>query len=99
MRRQDTKLVPTNCICECECHTNAEVNHPVPCCFVCPKCKQNIMSHLYNDHVHTCSRANAYTPRPHSEPEQKQPRVPSERRKLIDLPVAPGSARSRYRKR
>lgn len=101
--RQGKKLVPSNCICECDCHNDPEVVHSTPCCFTCPKCKQNIITHLYNVHVHTCSRANLLQQnQPIENPEKNttiEPTAPARKRKPINRPTIPGSTRTRYRKR
>ena len=107
MRRKNPKLKPSNDKCECECHSDPEVKHSIPCCFECPKCHDNIKSHVYNAHVECCNRADVLrkrkelkeqerleaTPQPNTEPKKKR------RERLVDRPTLPGSTRSRYRKR
>jgi len=107
MRRENKKLKPSNDVCHCECHTDPEVKHPIPCCFECPKCHENIVSHVYNAHVECCSRSDILRKRRAEQAQKKvddipQPNVePKKKRKerLVDRPTLPGSTRSRYRKR
>ena len=47
---------PTNYICDCKCHDDPEFKHEGPCCFPCPKCKERIKLHLYNEHKAACSK-------------------------------------------
>lgn len=108
MRRQKKKVAPGNAVCDCECHSNPEIKHPSPCCFTCPKCKQQIVAHIYNAHVQSCDRAaqimaERERKRAENQPEpEAAPELPPERpkkKKIKDLPVMPGSTRTRYRKR
>ena len=66
---------PTNYECNCECHTNEEYIHEGHCCFVCPKCHDRILAHLYNEHKHSCSKAKRLAKR--IKKERKQPVNPT----------------------
>jgi hypothetical protein len=40
--------------CPCMCHKSSSVKHCIPCCIICPICKQgivgNINKHIYEIH-------------------------------------------------
>lgn len=40
--------------CNCECHTDDEMEHIGPCCKKCPKCERNIKLYAYDDHFKYC---------------------------------------------
>lgn len=42
-------------ICACSCHTGRDVMHFVPCCYVCPKCRQRIVIDCWERHIESCS--------------------------------------------
>lgn len=91
---------PSNYICKCRCHTDENYTHEGHCCFVCPKCKENIVAHLYNEHKHKC-RGKKRLNRPvnqeveSSEPEKNEERV--SKRFRLNRPPSFGSTRSRHR--
>jgi hypothetical protein len=108
--RKPEKLKPGNALCECECHSGKEVEHPIPCCYVCPKCDGNIAAHIYNAHVSGCSRKDVIKEQKKVEEEKRieeqkakmpppKPSPAERRRRLVDRPTLPGSTKSRHRKR
>ena len=93
---------PTNFECNCACHTDLEVRHTGNCCFECPKCKKRILTHLYNEHVHTCSKRKRLHERIRRERmvvnpniEQREPVV---KERLVEVSLV-GTTRSKHRKR
>ncbi len=100
------RIIPGNVVCKCECHTDPEIRHAVPCCFVCPKCKENIAAHIYNEHVGSCSRSNMLAERAKQKEVEKVQKeeevvlpIPPPKRKPRKFPNVVGSSRTRYRKR
>ena len=91
---------PTNFECNCACHTDPEMRHTGRCCFECPKCKKRILTHLYNEHVHTCSKRKRLHERIRKErmvvnSTQPEPEI---KERLVNVSFI-GSTRSRHRKR
>jgi len=66
--------------------------------YECPKCHKKIWTHLYNEHVHTCSRAKVLRDRLNKERQTKQPNQPVVKKRLVDLPTF-RSTGSRHRRR
>jgi hypothetical protein len=70
--------------------------------FECPKCHKKIWNHLYNEHVHSCSRSkrlrqNLLDARAKANPNMKiKPGL--QKRRLVNSPSV-GTTRSRHRKR
>ena len=49
------------CICECRCHAESFkgfVFHLIPCCSICPICKERIKTPIYDMHVKDCKTIN-----------------------------------------
>ena len=95
---------PTNFECNCACHKNPKVKHAGKCCFVCPKCKKRIKKHLYNEHVHTCSRRKRLLERIRQERLGANPTAeqlehgPKLKERLVEVSLV-GTTRSRHRRR
>jgi hypothetical protein len=44
-------------LCRCLCHHNPDmIKHCVPCCSICPVCKQNIKHFAWEEHKKKCKR-------------------------------------------
>lgn len=80
--------------CQCQCHTDNKFFHEGHCCFMCPKCKRNIMLHFFNEHRHTCRGV-----RPLKKPKPKVTRTVIEKPKPKIRKASFGSTRTRHRRR
>lgn len=41
-------------VCDCDCHTNPNIHHMMPCCDECPWCKERIVIGWYETHKKSC---------------------------------------------
>jgi Cft2 family RNA processing exonuclease len=47
----------TKYICDCNCHISKDIVHCRPCCYICPKCGERIVTHMYKDHIENCKES------------------------------------------
>lgn len=86
-----TDTGPSNCIFDGDPNEKTEVRQ----WYKCSKCKEKIWTHLYNEHVHNCSRQKMLAKKVEAEQKTKQPVA---KQRLVNRPSF-GSTRSRHRKR
>lgn len=43
-------------ICTCECHTDENIRHMMPCCCQCKYCGENIKIHSFDSHKERCKQ-------------------------------------------
>lgn len=81
----------------CEYTGDPDAKSEIRLWYKCPKCNKKIWNHLYNEHVHNCSRAKALLERALKEQPRKSNK-PLEKKRLV-VRSAIGSTASRHRKR
>lgn len=42
------------CECQCACHNNPDINHPIACCVICPWCGRRIRIEYQAIHNRDC---------------------------------------------
>ena len=42
--------------CTCGCHLNPNIKHVMACCYICPHCGRNIMTHVFDIHKKECEK-------------------------------------------
>ncbi len=46
--------------CNCECHSNSDMHHCMPCCEICPNCNKRIKHSFIDDHKQQCQSVSNY---------------------------------------